>query len=197
MLNIDPLLNTLGLINPWPTVKPNVPSDPHHWFAEANAYMLDKLLKPTHRVLEIGSWLGGSTRFIAEHCHQIIAVDHWLGSSEHHSNPEFAKKLPTLYDTFLVNCWHLKDKILPLRMSSETAFKLIKEKQLSIDLVYIDGDHSFEGAYKDICTAWELKAIITGDDWLFGHDLPVRRAVQRFCKEKNLIARDHGNFWWI
>lgn len=66
----------------------------------------------------------------------------------------------------------------------------------SLDLIYIDGDHTYEGAYADLHLAWRL---VKPGGWIAGHDYSinrtkamtnyefgVRRAVDQFCKEKEL-----------
>lgn len=65
------------------------------------------------------------------------------------------------------------------------------------DLIYVDGDHSEEGVYSDLIISYNK---VKSGGWIAGHDFAlnkgkcnynwdfsgVRRAVNRFCSEKNL-----------
>jgi hypothetical protein len=66
-----------------PGDSPPVSKYHHGWFFPAHKVVLSELLtKETRCVLELGSWLGSSTRFIAEHAPNavIICVDLWDNS---------------------------------------------------------------------------------------------------------------------
>src|SRR5262249_51795368 len=77
---------------PWPSAKPNVPipTDKLGWFKESpRALMRRELTGETRLVVELGAWLGLSTRFIADLAPQakVITIDHWQGSREHREDP--------------------------------------------------------------------------------------------------------------
>lgn len=83
------------------------------------------------------------------------------------------------------------------RMTSEEASKEIEDE--SIDIVFIDADHSYEGVKNDIIY-WAPKVksggIISGHDY----DLPrfpgVKKAVLEFFEEKFIQVEDDA-VWWI
>jgi hypothetical protein len=69
-------------------------------------------------------------------------------------------------------------------------------KDESIDAIYIDGDHSYEGVKKDLESAYSK---IKRFGWIMGHDYEmnmtkakkeykfgVRKAVDEFCSKYNL-----------
>lgn len=103
-------------------------------------------------VIELGSWLGASTRHIAQLLPEdgiVYAVDHWLGSIEHHT-PSFSHYLPTLYEQFLSNVIHsgLEHKIFPVRMSTLEAVELFRNEGIQPDLIYVDASHDEDSVYK-------------------------------------------------
>lgn len=106
-------------------------------FFYINASQIQNLfweIKPK-AVIELGSWLGASTRHMAQLLPEsgvVYAVDHWLGSVEHHKNRIFHKYLPTLYEQFLSNVIHagLTHKIFPIRMNTLDAVKIFQDENI-------------------------------------------------------------------
>jgi hypothetical protein len=71
------------------------------------------------------------------------------------------------------------------------------------DMIYIDGDHSYEGCKKDLLAAYEK---VKPGGWIMGHDYKmnyekaknrysfgVKQAVDEFCKEKFLSIHAFAN----
>lgn len=86
----------------------------HGWFRSGNLTMLSRLLsKQAKCVIELGAWLGRSTKFICERCPEalIFSVDLWSNEyfqdDDHYNktDPEFAQILRSnsIYDQFLSN----------------------------------------------------------------------------------------------
>ncbi|GAU82912.1 hypothetical protein BIWAKO_02835 [Bosea sp. BIWAKO-01] len=175
--------------------------DAQGFFLPGNKHNLGRILSSVANpivVVEIGSWLGSSTRFLASRsggC--VIAIDHWIGSEEHYKQEQYTDLLPKLFVTFLANCWEYKSKILPIRKNSVEALTLPIE---NIDVLYIDGAHDYDSVYADL-TNWSPRVaesgVICGDDWLWGVDVPVQRAVKDFAAATGVTARSEGNFWWL
>lgn len=181
-----------------------LPYDAHGFYA--NAAPMERILrdKNVKTVIEVGAWLGASTRHIASVIPEdgkVYAIDHWLGSEEHQEgNNAYYKALPYLYQQFLSNVIHaaLTDKIVPLRMTSlEAAQYLSQNLDTRPDMVYLDASHDYRSVYADMC-AWypfvQGYGILCGDDWSW---MSVRKAVKQFAKERNLRLKTHGNFWYI
>ena len=192
------VLAALGVADPWEGDYQHRDFDPHGWFCRTNGWMLHKLCGPIRPeiVIEIGSWLGRSTRFLAERCKLVIAIDHWQGSAEH--KDEQADRLPTLFDQFLSNCEEHKDNILPLRMSSDEAAKLPLPKA---DLIFIDGDHSEEAVARDIANYFPFvseRGVMCGDDYdlRMPRGIGVARAVHAFGAPNRLLVGANLPFWW-
>lgn len=170
----------------------------------SNAVAMEALIKERNvkTVIEVGSWLGASTRHIAQTLPfdgKVYAVDHWLGGDDQHPLNHLNVKLPTLYAQFLSNVIHagLTDKIIPVKMDSIAASKVLN---VSPDLVYVDASHGEQDVYDDI-VAWypfvKGHGVICGDDWGWGHDRPIQKAVGRFALENNLSIHQNGWFWYL
>lgn len=171
----------------------DIPFDSHGWFV--NERPLENILKRKNpqTVIEIGSWLGCSTRFIASHLEEgalLYAIDTWRGSEEHVGNDH----LPYLYSTFLSNIKHarLTDKIVPIRMESLEAAKNLS---LRADLIYIDAAHDTVSVKKDIMNWYPHlngEGVMCGDDWLWES---VRKAVVECAQILGKEIYTDNNFW--
>ncbi len=174
------------------------------WFG--NATQLSKVIdnyKPKI-VVELGSWLGSSTAFIAEKigCEGIIyAVDVW------EETPECLSALPnvigdskfyfnTLYQQFLSNMIHLKHDfhVIPIKTATLSAASLLK---INPNLIYVDASHAEEDVYNDIIAWYEKLAvggIMCGDDWSWH---TVRAGVIKAATKLKQAIYHEDNFWWF
>ena len=133
------------------------------WMSNAELEWLYRTAQNMETIVEIGSWKGRSTHALLSGCKgTVYAVDHFKGS-----NGEAVEHLEAqqhdIYDIFLGNVGHFKN-LKTLKMSSEQAAKKFKDK--SVDMVFIDGEHTYEGVKKDI-GMWlpKAKKIISGHDY--------------------------------
>ncbi len=182
----------------FPSTAPAVPTSDHGWFGPEHEELLSGLLGPqTKVVLELGSWLGKSTRFIASRAPKaiVISVDHWQGSAEHHSTPQWKALLPTLYETFIKNCWIFRDRIIPLRMDTVSGMKLVSQHGISPDIVFIDAGHDYISARADLSNALGLfpNSILCGDDFLWPG---VGQTVTEHVRANIMKAFVKQNVWW-
>jgi len=166
-MNIEQLRNNY----PWPEEKPNVPQDPHGWFSDEvkTTALKNQIDSSTGIIVELGSWLGMSTRLMLEAAPNaaVISIDHWQGSIEHKDNPKIMEKLPTLYETFLVNCWEYRERLIPIRSSSNDGLKVVYDSGIRPDLILIDADHTYEGVLFDLVLSDLLfpTSLLVGDDY--------------------------------
>jgi len=86
-----------------------------------------------------------------------------------------------------------------IRMSSDTAANKFKDD--SIDFIYIDADHSYDGVNNDLCL-WFSKVkdggIISGHD--YGHiNFPgVKKAIDEFFERFDWnVNSNKSGFWWV
>jgi hypothetical protein len=198
---------------PYNTLKEVLPYNDFGWYYAQEP--IEKIIKEKNVrvVIELGSWLGKSTRHIASLLPEngvVWAVDHWQGSIEHHVEnydyyPEMKTILPVLYEQFLSNVIHaeLTHKIIPWKMTTDEAIQRFRQEQIHPDLIYVDASHDEESVYKDLCNYYPLikeHGTICGDDWGWGEEqgFPVRRAVERFAKEQHLAIELYANNWvWV
>lgn len=178
-----------------------LPFNPHGW--HGNGIFLEKLINENQVqiVVEIGSWMGLSTRDIARLLPErgiIYAVDTWKGAPEECEDPSIlapAEVMSTLYDQFLSNVIHtnLTHKIVPVKMESRKAAECCS---IYPDLVYIDGSHTYKAVLQDLKAWWPLikgHGILCGDDY---YNAPgVKQAVTEFALGNNLQVNVEGNFW--
>lgn len=153
-------------------------------------------------VVEVGAWVGNWSVFIGELLPEngkIFAVDHWLGSPEHHNpgSTELAL-LPKLYQQFLSNVIRkeMTNKVVPVRMDSLSAAKKFRRLKIKADMIYIDAGHDYDSVLKDI-TAWypilKSDGIFCGDDWNLDG---VPYAVKDYAAAHGLKVCFSGEFWW-
>src|SRR5690242_9264823 len=100
-------LSTMDTIvpDPYPAIYEQVellPFNGHGWYPHAARF--EGLIKErdVKNVVEVGSWLGSSTRHIASLLPpdgKVYAVDHWQGSEEHF-HMDVRSWIPTLYQQF-------------------------------------------------------------------------------------------------
>lgn len=197
-------LTNEGQVLPYPYNAIEVlPFDPLSHFGPRQSSALTHLIKTNNvkTVIEIGSYLGASTRFIAKLLPdegRVYAIDHWLGNSEWKDIPSFKESQLYLYQKFISNVIHedLCEKIIPMRMTSVAASRVLK---VIPDLIFIDGSHDYESVYQDICVWYPLisqNGILCGDDFNWGDSKPVKRAVIRYAEEHDLQVKIFEDWIW-
>lgn len=180
-----------------------LPFNPQGWYI--NQASMEYLIKRGNvkTIIEVGSWLGQSTRHFAQTIPEdgvVYAVDHWQGSPNE-DNSSF--DIPNLYRQFLSNVIHenLTHKIIPIRMSSLEASQTLKVKP---DLVYLDATHDYNNVMLDLIVWFPFvkgHGTLCGDDYFWNHDPskgggPVKRAVDAFARENNLTVQTDGKWMW-
>lgn len=184
--------------HPWPESKPAVqPRMQDGWLRDkVQRALAAHLSADTQLVVELGSWLGLSTRFISDCAPNaaVIALDHWRGSEEHQSRPEFRQLLPELFETFLANCWEYRERIHPLRMDGSEGLRLLAQHGVIPDLIYLDADHSYAAVRRDFELILELfpNAVVVGDDWDW---TGVSAAVTDVAEVRKLQVDTDGVAW--
>lgn len=182
---------------PYSLVK-TLPFDDHGWFV--NQHQLKKMIanNKVETVIEVGSWLGKSSRFIASQLPEkgkLYCVDTWQGTILSNGHRMKSQRLTTLYQQFLSNIKHanLTHKIIPIRMESMEAANAL---DIMADLIYIDAAHDTQSVMKDIY-GWypHLKqgGVMTGDDW---HWKTVQIAVRECAETLKKKVCYEDNFWW-
>ncbi|MFC1631538.1 class I SAM-dependent methyltransferase [Candidatus Omnitrophota bacterium] len=109
-------------------------------------FQIARSLKNNAVIVEIGSFLGKTTCFIAEGIGnkqiQFLTVDTWNNDKKPGGHKD-------VYDEYLENTKAYKGKFTPLRGYSYDIVKTWPQ-QRKINFLFIDGDHSYEGMKRDI-----------------------------------------------
>lgn len=157
------------------------------WFTYAALYQnVVKHFPSGSHFVEVGSWKGKSSVFMAV---EIInsgkqikfdCVDIWTDAALNNSGYDDVRDVSsdTFYNLFLDNIEPVKHIITPIRMCSWECAKLYEDR--SLDFVFIDGDHSYEGVTRDLA-AWYPK--IKQGGVLAGHDYAWTPHIQQAVSE--------------
>lgn len=145
-------------------------------------------------IVEIGSYLGASACFLAAGIRccpwggRLHCVDTWC-------NDAMSEGQRDTWDAFCCNTEKFADLIVAHRGRSVDVAATFDEQ---VDLLFIDGDHSYEGCHSDI-TAWLGKVRPGG--LIYMHDVGWAEGVQRVIREE-LVHRMAtfgtvgDNLWW-
>src|SRR5579862_3257205 len=120
----------------------------------------------------------------------IIAVDTWLGSSEHwlhwFSEMPFLNGYPALYQKFLSNMLRagLAEHVMPIPTASLAAAEILQALGVTAQMIHLDGAHDYDSVASDLRAWWPLLApggILIGDDYLLnGEFATVKSAFDDF-----------------
>ena len=154
--------------------------------------------------VEIGVWKGRSVCFLGEQLKlknktsKIFAVDTYKGSLNEEAHQKEVSKLGgSTLPLFLsyISDLGLSEIISPIEKNSTEASLIFDDE--SIDAIFIDGDHSYEGVLSDL-NNWfpKMKKISV----MSGHDFwapTVKRAVLEFFKNKNIEVHGVSSSCWL
>jgi len=145
--------------------------------------------------MEVGSWLGCSSYFIGSAMKHInndsnlFCVDLWKSWPRDYSIKDY--RVYDKIDMFsyfygLMDSFDILDNIKPMRMFSDSAFEIVGKDQL--DLIFIDGNHTYKGVYRDVlyaikCT--KIGGIVMGHDCGgYPKDFPEQFLLENKHKEQ-------------
>lgn len=145
-------------------------------------------------VIEVGSFLGLSACFFAERVDEVHCIDVWeknmMGSVMQAAMAQagaVGEHMDSMHEVFLANT-EAYPNIHSYKMDSLTAAETLG---LEADLIYLDGDHTYEGITADI-QAWRPRAkkVLCGDD-----NIPKWPTVTEAAKE--IGANIDQRVWWL
>lgn len=152
------------------------------WMFDDELAYLASVAARSHRIVEIGSWLGRSTVALAANVPEggvVYAVDTWRGTAEQPTTGALDEEQGNdLYERFLHNVAGLP--VIPTRARSLDAVRTFAAEELGpFDVIFIDAEHEYEAVSADIA-AW--KPLLREGGILCGHDYHelwwgVRKAV--------------------
>jgi hypothetical protein len=176
--------------------------------------IVDRLKSLNHpRFAEIGVYQGANALAILGSLptSTAILVDAWKPATEryrqsgdliparHQTDNEWDGIYQGVLDALAE--YNLSHRATVLRSNSIEASKTVSDS--SLDLVFIDAEHSYEGCLEDI-QAWFPK--IKPGGWIGGHDYNIKRfskwgvakAVNHYFSMKSLdVTTGHDFTWWV
>jgi predicted O-methyltransferase YrrM len=155
------------------------------WFDFADFYdfALSKFNKGIF--VEIGTWKGQSISYLAHKIQdsrkkiKIYGIDTFEGTPEDYALLNDEELIDgTLFETYLKTINKYSDIITTIKGDSHVVYDRFEDR--SIDFLFIDGDHRYEGIKKDL-EVWYQKVkiggIISGHDYETTVTCGVRKAV--------------------
>lgn len=142
------------------------------WMQPAELTWLAEQAATRKAILEVGSWMGRSTRALCDNTlGQVCAVDTWKGSGEPKHVALLADKDPDwLFNQFKENM-HGVQNLTALRFSSLVAaanfIGLRPSMQPQFDMIFLDAAHDYDNVDADI-QAW--KPFLVPGGLMCGHD---------------------------
>jgi predicted O-methyltransferase YrrM len=164
------------------------------WQERVILYRLAKEIEAPFRLVEIGSYLGGSGYFLAAAASEdaiesvLYCIDTW-------KNDGMSEGRRDTWKEFTANTHRFSANIIPLRGLS---IDIGKSFSGEIDLLFIDGDHSYDGCRGDVET-W-LPKVKRGGTVLF-HDYGWAEGVRKVVFDLTLRSiltsgTAYQNIYW-
>jgi predicted O-methyltransferase YrrM len=165
------------------------------WMSQNELEFLARTARKSRAIIEIGCYFGRSAMALADNTDGIVVcIDPYMGL---YNSPNQNIRLDfndTVYEDFLYNLSeHIKSgKLVHFRC---TVDEVDMNEMPAADLVFIDGDHSYEGCKKDILFAQSIvhNGIIAGHDWGTPGYQGVDQSVRELLGEPNVV----DTLWWV
>jgi predicted O-methyltransferase YrrM len=147
-------------------------------------------------IVEIGSYMGASAAAFARGLRDagngtahVHCVDTW-------NNDAMSDGPRDTMQAFLDNTRCFGDAIVPQRGWSTEVAALIASAAAPIDVLFVDGDHSYQGCLAD----WQAYApLLAPEAWVAFHDVGwaegVQRVVAEFVRPRAKYAQQLPNLW--
>ena len=122
-------------------------------------------------IVEVGVWKGASVIAMAEQIRKsskqgvVIAVDTFLGSSEHYISDQFSPSVGLdsngklkLFEIFRSNVYerNLQEYIIPIPLDSQSANEFIRRRGVQVDLIHLDAGHHYTSVISDLLSWWKV-----------------------------------------
>jgi len=156
--------------------------------------LLKELAAGRETIVEIGSYIGASAASMASASRpagaKIYCIDTW-------QNDAMSEGKRDTFQEFQDNTALFSSLIVPIRGYSQDVVSSLSGKVSKIDLLFIDGDHSYEGAFSD----WILySSFLKSGSLVVFHDFGWAEGVKKVVKENvQPFATRSGrlpNLWW-
>ncbi len=157
--------------------------------------VLNRLASRKETILEIGSYIGASaccfgTAMKKYGFGRVFCIDTWNNDAMTEGNRD-------TYTEFLKNTASFAQFIIPVRGFSTEVVEQITVKTNQVDLLFIDGDHSYEGVKAD----WDAyKGFLKGGSIVVFHDWGWAEGVKWVIREEvsPVVSSFDSlpNMWW-
>lgn len=157
--------------------------------------ILYKLSRTGKTIAEIGSYLGASAccfgMALKENgLGEVFCIDTW-------NNDSMSEGERDTWQDFQTNTCAYRDYIIPIRGFSNDVVENLHKRVSHLDLLFIDGDHSYESVKAD----WlAYQRFLTSGSIVVFHDYGWAEGVQRVVHEEVLpLVNCHNrlpNMWW-
>jgi len=159
-------------------------------------YRLATSCPPGATAVEIGSYLGASTIYLAAGLKQVhgrlVCVDTW-------NNQAMSEGERDTFEEFKRNISRLRDRIVPVRKRSEELTQ--QDVGAEVDFVFIDGDHSYEAVHQDfecILPLLTARALVAFHDSTYDRFPGVSRFIgETLASGQWFIAGNVGSLTYI
>ena len=147
----------------------------------------------TGKAVEIGAYSGEGPVVLAKYFKDVLAVDPWLNGYDINDRASQQCPMKFVFDAFQERTSGLKN-VMFSRGKSLDALEFVDDA--SCDLIYIDGDHRYEGVLADL-KGWRKKlregGIMAGHDWSWES---VKKALLEEIGQKDYTLFQ-GDSWAI
>jgi predicted O-methyltransferase YrrM len=163
------------------------------WTSQRELNWLSETANKARSIVEIGCWKGRSTKALLEASEGFVyAIDHFKGTSkEGDAWSVFLADEQDIKKEFIENVGHYPNLRLH-EMSSTDAVGFFEDE--SLDMVFIDGDHTYKGVMDDInnyLPKVKKGGIICGHDYVKGFPEVIQAVNEKFKKVEVV-----GTIWW-
>jgi hypothetical protein len=177
------------------------------WFAKENQEQLARLIAQhsVRTVAEIGSFMGCSAIWFASQpgVEMVYCIDTWHEGATYESDNnlvgtlrrwEWPRDFFALFRDNIVQAgvW---SKVTAIRGHSRFVVGEVPE----VDLIYVDGDHSYSGCKRDIeLYLHKARKVLCGDDYRHHKDIDGSKCFGVIEAVTELLpdAQHVGPFWW-
>jgi predicted O-methyltransferase YrrM len=147
----------------------------------------------TGKAIEIGAYSGEGTIVLAKYFKEVLAIDPWLNGYDINDRASQQCPMKFVFEAFQDRTKDLGN-VMFSRGKSLDALEFVRDG--SCDLVYIDGDHRYEGVLADL-KGWRKKlkegGIMAGHDWSWES---VKKALKEEIGDKDYTLFN-GDSWSI
>lgn len=158
------------------------------WMQPAELLWLAEQASQHKAIVEIGSYMGRSTRALAENTRGMVwAIDDFIGPREIQVD-----RRDRIFDTFLENMAGLEGRLNVIRADH----RKLPPLDFCPDMVFIDGAHEYEAVKADI-EFWvhhlAPQGLLCGHDYTFIDG--VRQAVDEVLPQAEVVPGTSIWFW--